>query len=146
MPVMMLWHSDEGSWKTAVWMKLRENLLTLLASLKCVSQNKMKLFAFQCFCCNNCFPIESTSHQYNHNYLISDKSWMHTPEALAKHYIGYNAKVRVRPASPSALNFITLEDQRCTQEDHALSFCSSEASPQPELHASSFCIRTPTCC
>ncbi|MEQ2299333.1 hypothetical protein AMECASPLE_014134, partial [Ameca splendens] len=22
-----------------------------------------------------------------------DKSWMHTPEALAKHYIAYNAKL-----------------------------------------------------
>lgn len=25
--------------------------------------------------------------------VISDKTWMHTPEALAKHYIPYNAKV-----------------------------------------------------
>lgn len=27
-------------------------------------------------------------------FQISDKSWMHTPEALVKHYIAYNAKVR----------------------------------------------------
>lgn len=26
-------------------------------------------------------------------FIISDKTWMHTPEALAKHYISYNAKV-----------------------------------------------------
>lgn len=26
-------------------------------------------------------------------FIISDKTWMHTPEALAKHYIAYNAKV-----------------------------------------------------
>lgn len=25
--------------------------------------------------------------------IVSDKTWMHTPEALAKHYISYNAKV-----------------------------------------------------
>lgn len=25
--------------------------------------------------------------------MVSDKTWMHTPEALAKHYISYNAKV-----------------------------------------------------
>lgn len=109
----------------------------------------MKPFAFQHFCCSNCFPIESTSRQYNCDYLISDKSWMHTPEALAKHYIGYNAKVRVSPASPSAfnLNFISLSDQRCTQEDPALSFCSSGASPQSEEHEHFFvCIWTSTYC
>lgn len=32
-------------------------------------------------------------------FLSSDKSWMHTPEALAKHYIAYN--VKVRKESPS---------------------------------------------
>lgn len=26
-------------------------------------------------------------------FIVSDKTWMHTPEALAKHYISYNAKV-----------------------------------------------------
>lgn len=25
--------------------------------------------------------------------IVTDKTWMHTPEALAKHYISYNAKV-----------------------------------------------------
>jgi len=27
--------------------------------------------------------------------LFLDKSWMHTPEALAKHFIAYNVKVCV---------------------------------------------------
>lgn len=32
-----------------------------------------------------------------HVFLCSEKSWMHTPEALAKHYIAYNAKVCLTP-------------------------------------------------
>lgn len=27
-------------------------------------------------------------------FFIADKTWMHTPEALSKHYIPYNAKVK----------------------------------------------------
>lgn len=28
--------------------------------------------------------------------IFADKSWMHTPDALAKHYIPYNAKVSAK--------------------------------------------------
>lgn len=35
--------------------------------------------------------------------VVSEKSWMHTPEALAKHYITYNAKVRGRAASVESM-------------------------------------------
>lgn len=30
---------------------------------------------------------------HHDGFIIPDKTWMHTPEALAKHYISYNAKV-----------------------------------------------------
>lgn len=28
-------------------------------------------------------------------FSVTDKTWMHTPEALSKHYIPYNAKVNL---------------------------------------------------
>lgn len=38
--------------------------------------------------------------------LFSDKSWMHTPEALAKHYIPYNAKVRIMTSLSKAIKIM----------------------------------------
>lgn len=38
-------------------------------------------------------PLIYSLFTHQDGFIISDKTWMHTPEALAKHYISYNAKV-----------------------------------------------------
>lgn len=38
-------------------------------------------------------PLIHSFFMHWDGFIVSDKTWMHTPEALAKHYISYNAKV-----------------------------------------------------
>lgn len=56
-------------------------------------------------------------------FIISDKTWMHTPEALAKHYISYNAKVG------EAISLLLLS----AEKEKEKSFCFSTMSTRMSI-------------